>query len=115
MAAAIRRILFICEGNIHRSRTAADLYANTPGLEVASAGLANSARIQVCDELLQWADDIFVMEDRLITLVRRRFNASLGDKELVCLGVPDDFQYMQPELCSLLVAKLSTYLGPAYQ
>src|SRR6185437_15723085 len=44
--AMVKRVLFVCEGNIHRSRTAEVLYGDTPGLEVRSAGLANSARVQ---------------------------------------------------------------------
>src|SRR5689334_7750223 len=102
----MQRVLFICEGNVHRSRTAADLYAKTPGLDVRSAGLANSALVQVCEELLDWADVIFVMEEPLITALRRRFPASLNNKSLVCLNIADEYQYMQPELCAILVEKL---------
>jgi predicted protein tyrosine phosphatase len=105
------RVLFICEGNIHRSRTAADLYANTPSLEVQSAGLADSARVQVCDELLEWADAIFVMEKRLVGLILRRFQSVLGQKELVCLDIPDEYQYMQPELVAILIERVTPYLG----
>ena len=39
-----RRVLFICEGNIHRSVTAQRLDATTPGIETRSAGLASSLR-----------------------------------------------------------------------
>ena len=107
----MRRVLFICEGNIHRSRTAADLHAETPALEVRSAGLADSARVQVCQELIDWADDIFVMEQRLVRLMRRRFPGVLDGKVLICLGIPDDFQYMQPELLPLLSERLTPHLG----
>lgn len=107
----MRRVKFVCEGNIHRSRTAADLYAGTPGVEARSAGLADSARVRVCEELIAWADAIFVMEARLESLVRRRFRAALADKELVCLDIADDYQYMQPEPCAVLSEKLAPRLG----
>lgn len=109
--APVRHILFICEGNIHRSRTAADFYARTPGLQTRSAGLADSARVQVCDELLEWTDAIFVMEDGLAAIVRHRFRAAAGDKGLVSLGIPDEYQYMQPELLAILAERLAPHLG----
>jgi predicted protein tyrosine phosphatase len=105
----MQRVLFICEGNIHRSRTAEVLYGSSPGLEVRSAGLADSARVQVTEELLAWADLVFVMEKRLVRLVRRRFPNEI--KELICLEIPDDYQFQQPELRTVLAEKLEHYLG----
>ena len=107
----MKRVLFICEGNIHRSRTAETLYASTPGIEARSAGLWQFARVQVSEELLEWADVIFVMERGLRRTLKQRFGDSLAGKELVCLNVPDDYQYMQPELQSVLTERLSPHLG----
>ena len=110
-ASAVRRVLFICEGNIHRSRTAETLYASTPGIKARSAGLSPLAKVQVTQELLAWADAIFVMEWRLVRMVKRRFGGDLATKELVCLDLPDDYQFMQPELQAALVQRLVPYLG----
>jgi predicted protein tyrosine phosphatase len=109
--AKAKRVLFVCEGNLHRSPTAERLYATTPGIKARSAGLSSLARVQVTDELLAWADVIFVMERRLRGLLRRRFATLLEGKELVCLEVPDDFQFMQPELLAVLAERLTPYLG----
>jgi predicted protein tyrosine phosphatase len=106
------RVLFICEGNLHRGPTAEQLYAATPGIHVKSAGLSDLARIQVTEELLAWADVVFVMERRLRGLLRRRFKPTLAQKELVCLEVADDFQFQQPELLAILTQKLTPRLGP---
>jgi predicted protein tyrosine phosphatase len=110
--AKARRVLFVCEGNVHRSPTAERLYSSTPGIEARSAGLSHLARVQVTEELLAWADVVFVMERRLRALLRRRFGAALVGKELVCLGVPDDFQFQQPELVAALAERLAPHLGP---
>jgi len=106
-----KRVLFVCEGNVHRSPTAEWLYSNTPGIQARSAGLATSARVQVTEELLNWANSVFIMERRLVTLLRRRFEPLLAGKELVCLDVPDDFQFRQSELVVILVERLTPYLG----
>ncbi|AWM41689.1 hypothetical protein GobsT_72240 [Gemmata obscuriglobus] len=103
--------LFVCEGNRHRSPTAARLYANTPGLKTKSAGLSSLARVELTEELLAWADTIFVMERRLEKLIRRRFALEVGDKPLVCLAIPDDYQFMQPELLAVLSERLTPHLG----
>jgi predicted protein tyrosine phosphatase len=106
-----RRVLFICEGNLHRSPTAERLYSTTPGVRTKSAGLSDLARVQVTDELLGWADVVFVMERRLRGLLRRRFATALAGKEVVCLDVPDDFQFEQPELVAILTERLLPHLG----
>jgi predicted protein tyrosine phosphatase len=106
-----KRVLFVCEGNLHRSPTAQRLYASTPGIKARSAGLSSLARVQLTEELLAWADIIFVMERRLVGMIRNRFRAAVADKEVVCLAIPDDYQFMQAELQSVLVERLTPYLG----
>jgi predicted protein tyrosine phosphatase len=106
-----KRVLFICEGNLHRSPTAEHLYSCTPGVEARSAGLSALARVQVTDDLLAWAEVVFVMDRRLRRLIRQRFPRSLKGKNLICLDVPDDFQFQQPELVALLTDRLAPHLG----
>ncbi len=106
-----KRVLFVCEGNLHRSPTAERLYSATPGIDARSAGLSNLARVQVTDDLVAWAD-VVVMERRLLRLLTRRFPAAVDGKEVVALGVPDNFQRDQPELVALLTERLAAVLGP---
>lgn len=109
--ARAKRVLFVCEGNLHRSPTAERMYLNTPGLKVRSAGLSSLARVQVTVELLAWADVVFVMERRLKRLIRQRFGPMPEGEGLICLDVPDDFQADQPELVTLLAERLLPHLG----
>ncbi|AMV29519.1 hypothetical protein VT84_34310 [Gemmata sp. SH-PL17] len=109
MAADAVCALFVCEGNRHRSPTAEKLYSATPGVAARSAGLSSLARVELTEELLAWADVVFVMEARLEKLVRRRF--VLGEKRLICLKIPDDYQFMQPELITVLTERLVPHLG----
>src|SRR5258708_2715365 len=106
-----KMVLFICEGELHRSPSAAALYADAPGLQARSAGLSPLARRQVTDELLEWADIVFVMERRLLRMLRLSFGAALDGKEVVCLDVPDDYQFMEPGLLRVLEDRLTPYLG----
>ena len=106
-----RRVLFVCEGNRHRSPTAERLYGTTPGIKSRSAGTSPVARVEVTEEQLEWADVVFVMEPALELTLRRRFADALVGKEVVCLNVPDDFQFGQPELVALLTERLTPHLG----
>ncbi len=105
------RALFVCEGNRHRSPTAERLYATTPGVKVRSAGTSPLARVELTDEQLEWADVVFVMDRSLERSVRQQFAPALGDKTVVCLEIPDDFQFMQAALLALLTERLTPHLG----
>ena len=58
----LKHILFVCSQNRLRSPTAEQVFSGRPGIEVDSAGLNPDAVNPVCNELLEWADVIFVLE-----------------------------------------------------
>ena len=106
----MKHILFICSQNRLRSPTAEQVFSSWEGIEVASAGLNNDAENPIGPELLRWADLIFVMERAHRTRLSKRFRAHLGGKRVVCLEIPDDFEYMEPALVSLLQARVPRFL-----
>ena len=106
----MRRVLFICSQNRLRSPTAEQVFASWPGIEVASAGLNHDAEVTVGAELLEWADLIFVMEKAHRNRLSRRFRAFLRNKRIICLDIPDEFDYMEPGLVELLKVRVTPYL-----
>lgn len=60
--------------------------------------------------LLGWADMIFCMEKKHASAVRERFPAELGDKPLIVLRIPDDYQFMDPDLVALLQTELAAHV-----
>jgi predicted protein tyrosine phosphatase len=104
------RALFICSRNRLRSPTAEQLFAAWPGVESDSAGLAPDAEVPLSAEQLQWAELIFVMERMHQRRLQQRFAPWLKGKRVICLGIADDYQYMQPELVELLERKAGGYL-----
>jgi len=105
-----RNILFICNQNRLRSPTAEQLFSQYPGIEAMSAGTNNDAETPLDRELIDWADLIFVMEKSHLAKLRSRFRTYLGGKRLVCLDIPDDYDFMDPALVRLLEAKVTRYL-----
>ncbi len=104
------RLLFICSQNRLRSPTAEQVFADRPGLETASAGTNRGADNPLSPELVEWADVIFVMEKQHQRKLSQNFGAYLRGKRVICLGIPDDYEFLQPELVEALEAKVAKFL-----
>jgi predicted protein tyrosine phosphatase len=106
-----RRLLFICSQNRLRSPTAEAVCQGVEGIEAISAGTNNDAEQPVTGDLIEWADTIIVMERHHRNRLTSKFRSQLKDKQLVVLGIPDEYEYMQPELVHLLKARLQRWIG----
>lgn len=104
------RILFVCSMNRLRSPTAEQVFEDYPGVECDSAGLNNDAQNPLTGELVEWAELIFVMEKSHRTKLARRFRGNLGSRRVVCLDIPDNYDFMAPELVALLKRKVTPHL-----
>ncbi len=109
-----RRLLFICTANQHRSPTAESLLARSQRYEARSAGVSPLALRPVTRELIEWADLIFVMDeryDRHRTQLLERFSDVEGlAKKIIVLNIPDVYERDSPELIALLRRKLREWL-----
>lgn len=103
-------MLFICTQNRLRSPTAEQMFSGRAGLEIASAGVAPNAVNPISGELVQRADLIFVMEQWHQSELARRFRPHLKNKPVICLDIPDEFDFMDPGLVRLLEAKAGPFL-----
>jgi len=64
----------------------------------------------VTPELLAWADLIFVMERAHRSKLSGKFKPHLGNKRVICLEIPDEFEFMDPSLVRLLKARIPRHL-----
>ena len=99
-------ILFICNQGRNRSKTAAGLFRSR--FETKSAGLYSDG--PVTKQQLCWADTIIVMEDAQRTEIAKRFPSTYIQKRILCLGIPDIYRCNQPELVTVLRAKMKDLL-----
>jgi predicted protein tyrosine phosphatase len=104
-------VLFICSQNRLRSPTAEQVFSNRAGFEVASAGLSPEAEQPVTPELLAWADLIFVMEGAHRNKLAKLFHDHLESKRVICLDIPDEYEYMDPVLVKLLEIKVGPFFS----
>jgi len=61
-------------------------------------------------ELVEWADTIFVMEKAHRNKLRAKFRAQLKRQYIICLNIPDQFEYMDPALVWILESRVPRYL-----
>ncbi len=104
------RALFICTQNRLRSPTAEAIFAAWPDVETDSAGLGNHANVPLSPEQIEWATIMFVMEKAHRNRLSKKFKRHLNGKRVICLDIPDDYDFMQPELIKLLEAKAGRFL-----
>jgi len=106
----MKRALFICTQNRLRSPTAEQIFASWPDVETDSAGLGNDANTPLSFEQIAWANIIFVMEKAHRNKLSKKFRPYLSNKRIICLDIPDDYEFMDPVLISILKVKVGKFL-----
>ncbi|MBL8021678.1 MAG: phosphotyrosine protein phosphatase [Leptospirales bacterium] len=104
-------LLFVCSQNKLRSPTAEEVYSDTPGVETRSAGLNSNSQSPISLDDVEWADLIFVMEQTHRIKLQKAFGKSVGKKRIVVLNIPDQYDYMQPELIESIREKVDPVLA----
>jgi len=111
-------VLFVCSANRLRSPTAEQVFSTWPGVETDSAGISSGASVLLSSEQVDWADVIFVMEKTHRSKLARQFRAHLKGKRVVCLDIPDDYEFMDPVLVQMLEKRVGRFLpqaGPTFR
>jgi predicted protein tyrosine phosphatase len=107
------RLLFVCSQNRLRSPTAEAVCQDVEGIEAISAGTNNDAEQPLTGDLIEWADVVIAMERSHRNRINKKFRQQMKGKQLVVLGIPDEYDFMQPELVRLLNARLQRWIGSA--
>lgn len=108
----MKKILFVCSANKQRSKTAEDFFSEKyPNYEFLSAG----TNLKICrkegtnplsEDMLAWADQIFVMERRHRNLIKENSNFNYESK-IIILDILDKYKYYDRTLIDLLESKIS--------
>lgn len=106
----MKNVLFICSVNKLRSPTAEHVFASWPDVETDSAGLSNGATVLLSSEQLEWADIIFVMEKAHQNKLSKKYRRHLNGQRVICLDIPDNYEFMDPTLIRLLENKVGPFL-----
>ncbi len=104
------KILFVCSRNRRRSLTAERIFDGVDGHQARSAGTEAGARVRVTAGHIGWAELVVAMEKRHVARMREKFAAELAGRRVLCLHLPDDFEFMDRALVERLEAEMAPYL-----
>lgn len=102
--------LFVCSRNQWRSPTAEHIWRDSADVSVRSRGLSPKAKRVLVEADVTWADVIFVMEGRHRSLLLARFGSMVERESVHVLEIPDEYQYLDPELIEQLEARAGLIL-----
>jgi predicted protein tyrosine phosphatase len=103
-------VLFICSRNKWRSPTGETIWRKHPKINARSAGTSPNARKTVSADDIRWADVVFTMEKKHKNRLMAEYPRLLTYKQIYVLDIPDEYQYMDPELVEMLKESVGSYL-----
>lgn len=102
------KILFICNANVNRSKTAEVLFKEQ--YETKSGGIYcedTATTNKVSQEMLEWADIIMVFEEEHIQFLKNNYPETYTYKTIINIELPDIYTYMSEYLQERLQWKIS--------
>lgn len=102
------KVLFICNQNQNRSKTAEELFKDR--FETRSAGIYNEK--PVTEKQISWADVVIVMEEAHRREIAKRFPKQYMQKRIISFDIPDIYHYNQPQLVEILKERVEELLHP---
>lgn len=107
-----KRVLAVCSAGMLRAPTLANVLWKEWAYNTRSCGMTDFALIPIDEELIVWADEIvFVSCDVwLNTPVRIQDTIAEFGKKIVCLSIPDDYEWGDAELMKMCLEQYSEHL-----
>ena len=106
----MKNLLFVCKFNQMRSRTAESIYSDDSRYIVKSAGISKKAQVRLTEDLISWADIVFVMESKYRDVITDLYPIESISKEIVSLDIPDTYYYMETQLVEIIKSKVNSFL-----
>lgn len=97
------KVLCVCSAGLLRSPTIAWVLSNEPfNCNTRAVGASESFALILADEVLcHWADVIICVEEAVFTELSQRIDLDNVAARLICLDLPDEFNFKDPALVEL--------------
>jgi predicted protein tyrosine phosphatase len=108
------KVLFVCSANKQRSKTAEEYFSKEhPEIEFKSAGTniklcRKHGATELTEELMEWADYVFVMEENHKELIEKHGKGIYSTKTFI-LNIPDLYLYYSKGLIEVLERRITFY------
>ena len=98
-----KKVLCVCSAGLLRSPTAAVVLSQEPfNYNTRAVGMNGEfALIPIDDVLIEWADEVVVMEDWMATILIMKY----PELTVTSLDIGDTFSYRDPQLMSIIVER----------
>ena len=93
-----------------RSRTAESIYSDDCRYIVKSAGISKNAQVKLSEDLIIWADFVFVMESKFKDIIVDLYPIESLSKKILSLDIPDNYYYMETLLVELIKNRVNSFL-----
>lgn len=93
-------ILFVCECNLNRSPTWERWFNKNTPFTAKSAGTHYGYPNKLSNELLEWADAVYVMDLKQYKFIYEKYRKHIS--KTVVLGVSDEYDPDDPKLIELI-------------
>jgi protein-tyrosine phosphatase len=93
-----------------RSRTAESIYSDDSRYIVKSAGISKNAQVKLSEDLIIWADIVFVMESKYRDVIIDLYPIESLSKKIVSLDTPDNYYFMETLLVELIKSRVNSFL-----
>ena len=103
------KVLVVCSQNKMRSPTAEAIYRRDPRFTIRSAGLSKMSPRFLSQGDLMWADVVLYMEKEHLERIKNIY-PKVSILRSINLDIPDEYQYMDPELIEILKEKIEVIL-----
>jgi len=90
------KLLFVCSYNKSRSSTAEEIINSEWIHHARSADTEKVAKVKLDNNLLEWADIVFVMEEDHAEYIRTIFKNQSERKRIIVLDITDNYYFMEP-------------------
>ena len=104
-----KRVLTVCSAGLLRSPTTAWVLSNAPwNFNTRACGYNDEYALIILDDVLvEWADEIVVMDQRQEAIVYGMLKQSTRpEKPVHVLNIPDNYGFREPELVEIIKEKL---------
>ena len=115
MNAARLNVLFVCSRNRWRSPTAEKIYRDDHRVNVRSRGTVAGAVRTISATDVRWADLMFVMEEKHRKRIVADFPGASRHPPIYVLDIPDEYQFMDPELIELIQVSIEPVVASMVQ
>lgn len=100
----MKHILFVCSANVNRSKAfekTMNGLVDKDRYEIRSAGIWSGYPYQINDEILTWADDIYVMDLSHRLFIHKNYRQHLSKVKVI--GISDQYDVDSDELFELII------------